>query len=321
MQLALHPHTVHAEESTCLWRTLFQFVDLNNQGFTLEKLPNSTDHHEILRLLESEGGSGQVVRVVTHDNTEFSILKNTYVEILSPPEKLLGSNFKKIFERLKENHIPVLLDPSTPFFEGGRVIANRPFQKGSQTLVVLNPRGALRSATVTRHEFQHVLDLTLEPDAFVESLPRLPHSIAKLIRKRVDEPLLSENESKRLQKVADSVWAMLEARASERSVTALFKKEGLREIFLTNNMARELYNVLMTELFNISHRNVQILYSRIWFDPLNPNNLLVCLKIGASTTAFVIITLSPDLAFTGIYALIKTQVKEESEEEKELHEN
>lgn len=276
---------------------------------------------EILRGLEKDGGEGKVIiirdvligdeklieKVEEYDANQNDGSKHQVrrrndgrievtqdrrvIQVLSPPTShRFGRAVREVHQILTSKGIPLVIHPNLPFGVAGIARVYRAFLPNEAKAVMMLPaRRFLRGSVTLRHELQHIFDMVTESQAFLESLPRLPKSFDKIVERIRNGESLSPLQRLRLQHAEVSPKIVAEAKASERSVMSLFKSRGLNEVVLTRNVANELATV-MIELGNSSFRNFQLLYFRMWIDPLNSNNIVVGAKAGVYGYVFLKMT-------------------------------
>ena len=240
---------------------------------------------KIMAGLEKNGGTGRVaiLQDVFYGNRVELTQETRVIEILTPPtDYRYGAAMGEVHQKLKEKGIPFVIDLNmSPFIGGMVVVANGFHPTKSRAVMMIPPVSSKlsRGSIVLRHELQHVYDMVSNIEDFIESLPALPKSFDKIIEKIKKRETLEPIQRRRLRHAEDYPRIAAEAKASEQSIKALLTRQGFKEIFLTKNVAHELATV-MNEVINVFGRNFELLYNRLWIDPLNPKNVIILAKAG-----------------------------------------
>ena len=244
--------------------------------------------------LEENGGRGRYTQLKMMKQKETVAIEA--VRVLSPPRNpIYGSAFKDVFGELKAYGVQVFISAHLKKLRARAgaitIIREGSIGPGAKLLVVFHPKGG---NLVARHELQHVRDFAIDYAEFQTLLPEIPPAWHDLLEKIEAGEALNEREKKILNAAAKVFVALIEAKASEASLSSIFTVQGLREMADVHTWFWEV-NTYFNELLNVTTNNIVLLYSLYQSglsDSHSSNKSTIVLKIGFYSAVSIAIMLA-----------------------------
>ena len=106
---------------------------------------------------------------------------------------------------------------------------------------------------------EHIHDLVTYYDEYLQALPEPPGYLVRLLEKREAGEILDEREEKILYAANRVNFSLIETRANEASLAAIFSKQGLREIADPKTLLWNIY-YLINAMWLASRYNALLFY-------------------------------------------------------------
>ncbi len=210
--------------------------------------------------------------------------RETVIRVLEVPEgnTALGAGFPRVFAKMKENGIPVIVQSFPNFFATGelslgQVISARIFEPGSTGYMIVNANPFVRNTPTHWHESRHAEDLFVDSSAFFEDLGPMPPSLAKILEEHSDISELSRWQAFRVRRTESMIRAFMEARAHEAALGQFFTKAGFKEVVLSRAVLKDMASLLMQSMSG-GMQNWKMFGNSIFIDPGNPGRWLLPVK-------------------------------------------
>ena len=249
----------------------------------------------LMHALEESGGSGRYEQIEVLDWTGENVYEA--IRVFSPPlNPIYGSAFENIFQELQAHNIPVFITAYVGafpvyFFVAGQILVDQ-LGPGTEAFVFLRAKAG---NLIARHELQHIHDYVTHYDEFLSALPEPSEKLIQLLERREAGEALNRREEKLLEAANGVRGRLLETRAYEASLAAIFSKQGLREIADPKTWPWEILNYY-NALFSAGHYNGSLFFM------LQSSDLSDSYS-GESAIAFKGVFYSFTAFFIGIYIL------------------